>query len=245
MANQQGQPVIAIDGTSASGKSTLSARLAEEAGAERLEYSLMFRAIAEHMVREHGFVPNLDASGNVIASSADEVANAVAYAQRISEMGWDEFKANIKDNPNLRNIEVSKATPYFAGRRDVIHVVDPAFAAIIDASPKPVVAEGRTIGRYTYPQADVKLFITATLYQRAVRRNDGLREKGKIEPLEDTICDLARRDHQDQTRNYQPTMFDPETHHLINNTLQTPEETLKEAKEHINEVLGITLVNAY
>tara|TARA_B100001123_G_scaffold363578_1_gene421417 strand:+ start:2457 stop:3176 length:720 start_codon:yes stop_codon:yes gene_type:complete len=226
MPNAHHQPVIAIDGTSASGKSTLSERLARDSGAARLEYSLVFRSIAWHMVNECGFDPDGE-------PTAEHMAQATACALAISEMPWDDFSAKFHDNPDLYTLEISRATPFFSGQQSVIDIADPAFAGLIDRCPRPVVAEGRTIGRYTYPWADVKFYVDATLYKRAERRHASLKEKGKEEAFEIVLADLAHRDHQDQTRDYQPTTFDPGAQFWMNTTTQKIEDTLAQAKHII------------
>ncbi len=231
MPNKKGQTVIAVDGTSASGKSTLSERLAQDAGAIRLEYSLVFRAIALHML-EKGFDPDQQQ-----APGKTQQQKAAAYAEHIGQMSWDEFVRTVKDHPDLRHIRTSRTAPYFSGLPEVLEHTDSAFVHLINISPQPVVAEGRTIGRYVYPEADVKFFVDATLYKRAERRHRDLQSKGREEPFEVVLTDLAKRDHQDQTRDCQPTGFDPAQQWWLDTTTQTIEETLAEAKAHINQAL--------
>ena len=232
MPNALQQIVISVDGTSASGKSTLSQRLADDAGGVRLEYSLVFRAIAHHMFYKQGFNPEFGTP-----ATPEQIAQAVAFTQGISQMPWEEFGHTIKDNPELRSLETSRTAPFFSGLPEILAITDTVFAELIDNSPSPVVAEGRTIGRYVYPSADVKLFVDATLYRRAERRYADLQSKGKDEPFEIVLADLARRDHQDQTRDYQPTTFDPSTQWWIDTTIQAIDDTLFEAKQHVNGML--------
>lgn len=233
MPNAKGQPVIAVDGTSASGKSTLSEELAREAGAVRLEYSLMFRAIALYMLQQ-GYTPDRE-------PTESEIVQAEHYAATISNMSWEEFSNSVKDHPDLRNIMTSRTAPYFSGRTGVLEHTDKAFKHLINISPKPVIAEGRTIGRYVYPEADVKFFVDATLYRRAERRHESLVAKGKDEAFEVVLTDLARRDHQDQTREHQPTSFDPSQQWWLDTTTQSIEQTLSEAKRKITDVLKHSL----
>lgn len=237
MPNAQGQPVIAIDGTSASGKSTLSAVLAETSGAVRLEYSLVFRAIAMRM-NEAGF----DAQRGE-APTPEQVAQAVTFARQVSALSWEDFTRDIKDNPQLRSIETSRTAPYFSGLPEILDMTDDVLRTLIERSPQPVLAEGRTIGRYVYPQADVKFFIDATLYCRARRRHESLMQKGKNEPFEVVLADLARRDHLDQTRACQPTTFDPAQQWWLDTTTQRIEETLAAAQAKIRQTLGYNIVN--
>lgn len=222
MPNKYGQPVIAIDGTSASGKSTLSEELAKAYGAKRLEYSLFFRLIALHMLEE-GFTP-----GTTV--TREHVAEAANFARNLT---WERINA-LKSDDRLRTIEVSQTAPYFSGLPEVLESTDIALQTLIDASrDHPVIAEGRTIGKYVYPAADVKLYIDAELGIRGERRAETLRAKGKELTNEEVAADLARRDHQDQTRDYQPTGFDKAVHTELDTSHHAISETLEAAKSLI------------
>ena len=217
MTNKHGQSVIAIDGTSASGKSTLSEELARAYGARRLEYSLFFRMIALHML-EQGFNPDAG-----LAPTAAQIGEASHYA---ASLNWDRVLA-LKDDDRLRTIEVSRTAPYFSGIESVCVSTDALICALIETSTdKPVIVEGRTIGKYVYPQADLKLFVDADLPVRAARRGAVLRSKGRTITDEEVMHDLAKRDAQDMSRTYQPTGFDPSIHIKIDTTHQAIEETL-------------------
>lgn len=225
MPNKHGQPVIAIDGTSASGKSTLSEELARTYGAKRLEYSLFFRLIALHMLEE-GFIP-----GATVSVTREQVAEAANFARNLT---WERINT-LKSDDRLRTIEVSQAAPYFSGLPEVLESTDIALQALIDASrDHPVIAEGRTIGKYVYPAADVKLYIDATLGIRGERRAETLRAKGKELTNEEVAADLARRDHQDQTREHQPTGFDETVHTALDTSHHAISETLEAAKSLID-----------
>lgn len=228
MPNQHGQPVITVDGTSASGKSTLSEELASRYGAKRLEYSLFFRLIGLHML-EQGFVPEPGAT-----VTPGHVAQAAHYARNLT---WDDIE-QLKHDDRLRSIDVSRAAPFFSGLREVLDSTDSAFRTLINASrERPVIAEGRTIGKYVFPEADVKLYVDADLPLRAARRGATIRAKGKDESDEKVARDLAERDRQDQTRAYQPTGFDATVHTHLDTSRQSIEETLQEAQALIGEKL--------
>lgn len=231
MPNAQDQPVISIDGTSASGKSTLSEQLAQDLDGIRLEYSLVFRAIALHMLAQ-GFDPDPG-----LPPDAAQKHQAAEYSRSLSDISWEVFTKDISGHPDLRHIVTSRTAPFFSGLPEVLAHTDAAFIHLISLSPRPVVAEGRTIGRYVYPQAEVKFFVDATLYCRAQRRHATLTGKGRSEAFETVLADLARRDHQDQTRAFQPTGFDPRIQYWLDTTTQTIDETLHEAKQHINDML--------
>lgn len=226
MTNKYGKIVIAVDGTSASGKSTLSEELAETYGMRRLEYSLFFRIIAMHMI-EQGFNP-----GAGIPPTEGQINEASHFA---SSLQWDTI-LKLKNDDELHSIEVSRATPYFAGIPSVCKSMDTLICTLIENSKdKPVIVEGRTIGKYVYPAADLKLFVDADLDERAGRRAGALRNKGKAVTDEDVKRDLAIRDQQDMSRDHQPTGFDSAVHHRIDTTGKTPKESLSSAIALIQE----------
>lgn len=220
MLNKHGQPVIAIDGTSASGKSTLSKRLTSIYGAQRLEYSLFFRLIGLHMI-EQGFVPE---KGTIVSDA--QIHEAANYARSLT---WDTIQ-QLEHNPRLRSADVSSASPFFSGLQPVLESTDAAIRTLIDASrEKPVIVEGRTIGKFVYPTADVKFYVDAEIALRGARRGAELRAKGSTKTDEQVTADLAQRDWQDQTRAIQPTGCDPEIHHRIDTSHCTIEASLSEA----------------
>ena len=226
MTNKHGKLVICLDGTSASGKSTLSHELALTHGARRLEYSLFFRIIAAHML-EQGFNPD---TGN--PPTPLQIEEASRYA---ASLQWDTI-LQLKQDDFLHSVEVSRATPYFAGIKSVCISTDKLIISLIESSAdKPVIVEGRTTGKYVYPQADLKIFVDADLPVRAHRRAEALRNKGKMVTDEAIMKDLAQRDAQDMSREYQPTGFDPDIHTRIDTTHQTIKETLANAMALLQE----------
>lgn len=228
MPNRHGQPVITIDGTSASGKSTLSEDLAAIYGAKRLEYSVFFRLIGLHML-DNGFTPT---AGTVVTQA--HIAEAEDFARNLT---WERIE-QIKRDDRLRTIDVSRAAPFFSGIPEVLASTDTALQHLIDASrDKPVIAEGRTLGKYVYPEADVKLFVDADIALRGERRAATLNAKGKNVTPAEVAADLAERDRQDQTRAYQPTGFDASVHTRLDTSHQTIPETLREAMDTIERTL--------
>ena len=238
MPNKHGQPVIAIDGTSASGKSTLSERLASDLGARRIEYSLFFRLIALHMI-ERGFTPTPGQP-----APAESIAAAARYAATLTD--WQTIETLQRTHRDaLRTVEVSRVSPYFSGEESVLHSTDTTMRTLIDASfDKPVIAEGRTIAKYVYPDSDVKLYVDAAIEKRAERRHASLsakwdeRERNGETPKRESVAsvsdDLLARDTKDQTRLYQPTGFDASVHTKLDTSDHSIDETLELAKSLIN-----------
>jgi cytidylate kinase len=173
---------------------------------------------------EQGFDP---ASGIV---TEDQEKEATRFASTLTWADIEPYtaakKKTRKDEDDLHTDAISTATPFFAGLRPVIDSTDRVIRKLIDATEdRPVVVEGRTIGAYTYPEADFKFYVTADLQTRAERRAFTYSQKGKIVPVEEVAERLAERDRLDQSRDYQPT--NPTGSHMVVNTsYQSVEQSL-------------------
>lgn len=216
MPNLHDQIVISVDGTMASGKTTLSKNLARQYGAKLLEYSLFFRLIAQHM-NDLGFTPQLQRE-----PSTDEIIEALRFAKSIN---W-EMIASCANDPTIDSHEVSQTAPYFSGIKEILDVTDKQFISLIDSvRDRPVIASGRTVGKYVYPSADVKLYVDAALDARAKRCAASRRETyGRTADNWADILEAA--DGRDQSRAYQPTRFDSNVHTHIDTSNNTKEETM-------------------
>jgi cytidylate kinase len=226
MPNLHDQLVISVDGTMASGKTTLSKNLARQYGAKLLEYSLFFRLIAQHM-NDLGFTPELQRE-----PSPEEINEALGFAKSIN---WDMISACGSD-PTINSHEVSQTAPYFSGIKEILDVTDNQFIALIDSvRDRPVIASGRTVGKYVYPNADVKLYVDASLDSRSQRCAASNREtKGRTVNTWAGILQAA--DGRDQMRTYQPTIFDPTVHTRIDTSNNTKESTMLQATQVAEQI---------
>lgn len=223
MTNRHGQPVIAIDGTSASGKSTLGENLKKTYGAVLLEYGLFARLVGAHML-EQGFVPPHP-------PTAIQVAEAARYARHLTIPTVELIKRDVETMNYLQGSYVSGAVGYFAGQPEVMRAIDKTFVSLIDASrEKPVIADGRTIGSFVYPNADAKLYIDADLAIRGVRRAEGQRERGESISDAEATEKLRQRDALDQNRTEQSTKFVEGLHTRIDTSGNDVEKTKAEAE---------------
>jgi cytidylate kinase len=168
--------IIAIDGPAAAGKGTLARRIAAALQLPYLDTGLLYRAVGRLV---------LDAG----ADPAD-VAAAAAAAQALSEADLG--------RADLRSPEADKAASQVAS-------IPAVRAALLDyqrgfGAKHGAVLDGRDIGTIVFPHADVKLFVTASLEARAVRRHAELLHRGETVPLEAVRADLAARDKADANR---------------------------------------------
>ena len=172
--------IIAIDGPTASGKGTISKRIAAHFGLPHLDTGLLYRAVGRQTVLNGG--------------DPDNAADALAAV---------DFPAELLEDPVLR----SEATGSLASRASVHPAVRQALFerqrafALQDGG---AVLDGRDIGTVIAPDADVKLFITASVDARARRRFKEMQERGASITLEEIAADLRRRDERDTNRKDAP-----------------------------------------
>jgi cytidylate kinase len=173
--------IIAIDGPAASGKGTLAKRLALHYGLPHLDTGLLYRGVARAVLDE-GLSP------------ADEAA-ARAAASRLAVDALNEER--------LRGPEMGEAASVvaaFPAVRALLLDVQRRFAA----DPHGAVLDGRDIGTIIAPQADVKIFVTASPEERALRRHKELQKRGDAISYDEVLADIRRRDERDSARGTAP-----------------------------------------
>jgi cytidylate kinase len=173
--------IIAIDGPAASGKGTLGKRLAAHYGLRHLDSGLLYRAVAQAML----------AGGHDLRDRR----LAAAAARSIDPARLDERA--------LKAHAVGEAA-------SIVSAIPEVRAALVDfqrdfaASPAGAVLDGRDIGTVICPQAEVKIFVTASPQTRARRRFRELAAQGQAVTEADIVADILRRDERDMTRALAP-----------------------------------------
>ena len=183
--------IIAIDGPAASGKGTLGKRLAAHYGLRHLDTGLIYRAVAKAL---------LDAG-----HSPENRARAVAAAEALDPSRFDE--AALKSQAVGEAASLVSAVPEV--RKAVL-----AFQRNFGRTPPGAVLDGRDIGTVVFPDADVKIFVTATAEVRARRRAVELREAGHRLNEAEVLADIRRRDERDTKRAVAPLKPAREAHLL-------------------------------
>ena len=183
--------IIAIDGPAASGKGTLGKRLAAHYGLHYLDTGLLYRAVAR-AVLDAGHKPY-------------DRARAAAVARALDPSRFDE--AALK-RPEVG--EAASVVSAFAEVRAAILDYQRAFAA----QPPGAVLDGRDIGTVICPDADVKIFVTATPEERARRRFAELAAAGTPMSEADVLADILRRDERDSSRAVAPLKPAADAHRL-------------------------------
>jgi cytidylate kinase len=186
-------PVVAVDGPSGSGKSTVSRRLAQRLGARYLDTGAMYRAVTLAVLRAD--VDPADAETVVkIAGAVELLVGTDPTAPHITLDG------EPVDGP-IRGPEVTAHVSAVAAVPEVRRLLVDQQREIIAAArgAEGIVVEGRDIGSVVAPDAQLKVFLTASADERARRRSAEL-----AADLRDTTADLARRDRLDSTRAADP-----------------------------------------
>ena len=209
--------VVAIDGPAASGKGTLARRLADRFGLSHLDTGALYRAVALLMLDEAG--------------DPTDPMTAEAAARHINPQ--------LLSDPRLRGEAVSAAASMVAAIpavRRVLLDLQRNFAAHPPRPANGAVLDGRDIGSVVCPEADVKLFITANVAERARRRVGELRQGGAVAIFEDVLQDLMNRDARDTERRASPLIAAPDAI-VIDTTTLDPDAVFERASDLIVRAL--------
>lgn len=183
--------IIAIDGPAGSGKGTLGKKLAAHYGLRHLDTGLIYRAVAKALI-DAGRAPS-------------DVAAAVAAAQALDPARFDE-KA-------LKSHSVGEAASVVSAIPEVRAALL-AFQRDFAAKPPGAVLDGRDIGTVICPEADVKIFVTATPEVRAQRRALEYQAAGQGIDEAAVLADIRKRDERDQNRAAAPLKQAPDAYLL-------------------------------
>ncbi|GAB4145848.1 MAG: (d)CMP kinase [Sphingomonadales bacterium] len=201
--------IIAIDGPASSGKGTLAKRLAAALDFAHLDTGGLYRAVALAML-------------NAGADPAD--AAAAAHCAGRLDLG-------LLEDPRLRDEVTGIAASQVAAFPEVrqrLLAMQRGFAAHPPANKAGAVLDGRDIGTVVCPDADVKIFLTASARERAQRRVEQLARRGLRADFDRILADIEARDAHDQNRAHAP-LKPAEDAHLLDNSKLDIEATLQRA----------------
>lgn len=183
---------IAIDGPAGAGKSTIAREAAQRLSYLYVDTGALYRAIAFFMQERR-----LDEEASIVAALGDVEVNLkfVDGAQRVFLCGED-VTEKIR-TPQI-SMMASKISAIPEVREFLLHLQREL------AQKNNVLMDGRDIGTVILPNADVKIFLTASPEARAQRRHKELLEKGLESRYEEVLADILKRDHDDSTRAVAP-----------------------------------------
>ncbi|MCR4674435.1 MAG: (d)CMP kinase [Lachnospiraceae bacterium] len=210
---------VAIDGPAGAGKSTIAKRLAKELDFIYVDTGAMYRGIALYMIQNGIDGNNEDA----VSKEVENVNVSIAY-----EKGAQKVLLNGEDvSGKIRTEEVSamasKTSAYKAVREKLLDLQRDM------ASQNNVLMDGRDIGTTILPNADVKIYLTASVETRAKRRYDEYIAKGESCDLKAIEEDIKTRDHNDMTREISP-LKKAEDAIEVDSSYMTIDEVVEEIK---------------
>jgi len=187
--------VIAVDGPAGTGKSSVSRCLARSLDARYLDTGAMYRIVTLAVLRAGVDLGDVDAIG----ATAANVDLAVGYdpEEDRSYLAGEDVSVEIRGDEVTKAVSAVSAVP--AVRTRLVQM-----QRELAAGQGSVVVEGRDIGSVVLPDADVKIFLTASAEERARRRNDQNVASGLGDDYEAVLADVKRRDHLDSTRKVSP-----------------------------------------
>lgn len=185
---------VAIDGPAGAGKSTIAKRVAKEKGYIYVDTGAMYRAMALHFIRQG------------IGADEEEKINDACKNADISITYEDGVQVVILNGENVNGFLRTEQVGNMASATSVFGEVRKKLVELQQklAAKENVVMDGRDIGTVVLPNAEVKIYLTASSAVRAKRRFLELQEKGENADIDRIEKDIIERDHRDMTREISP-----------------------------------------
>ena len=222
---------IAIDGFSSTGKSTLAKQLAKQLGYIYVDTGAMYRAVALYAM-ENGFISSENFDKEKLISSLSNIKLSFVFN---ADLGFAEMFLNDKNvEKEIRSMEVS-------GNVSRVAEISQVRAKLVEQQQemgknKAIVMDGRDIGTVVFPDAELKIFMTASAETRAQRRFEELQAKGDSVSFEEVLKNVQERDYIDTHRADSPLVIANDAIEIDNSYL-TREEQFNAVLELINETL--------
>lgn len=228
-----GKITIAIDGFSSCGKSTMAKSLAKKVGYVFIDSGAMYRAVTLYCIQNNLF------EGGVLDEKIlrDNIENLRVSFKLNEETGLPETYLNgVNVEKEIRSMEVSEKVSIVSALPFVRHAM--VAQQQIMGEQKGIVMDGRDIGTVVFPNAELKIFVTASPEIRAQRRLDELRSKGDLQTsFGDVLENLKMRDHLDQTRAESP-LKQAEDALVLDNSSMTREEQMEWLLGKFNQIVS-------
>jgi CMP/dCMP kinase len=224
--------IIAIDGHSSSGKSTLSKDLAAKLKYNYIDSGSMYRTVTLYAIRN-----NLVKNGVVDSKKLIEQLDTIfiTFKYNPEEQKSDTYLNGENVEKEIRGLEVSNQVSPVATIKEVRQAMVKIQKQL--GKDKGIVMDGRDIGTVVYPEAELKVFVTTSPKIRAKRRFDELKAKGESVTFDEVLKNVEERDFIDQTRKESPLKKAPGSITLDNGNM-TREEQLNWVLTKVNEVLN-------
>lgn len=222
--------IIAIDGFSSCGKSTMAKALARNIGYLYFDSGAMYRAVALFCM-QNGLIEGEDINTAALRDRLDEIH--ISFEADPETKNSVTLLNGVNVEHEIRSLEVSRFVSKVAA-------LDFVRSAMVDqqremGKQKGIVMDGRDIGTTVFPDAEMKVFVTASAEVRAQRRYDELVARGDKPDFNDILENVLQRDHIDQTREVSP-LRKADDALLLDNSNLTREEQMDWLVETFNKL---------
>ncbi len=217
--------IVAIDGPAGAGKSSIARQVAERMGFEFLDTGALYRAVTLAVIRQ---------------GLAMDDTEAIVEVARTSMVRWNDYRvfldgADVTDE--IRSPDVTAAIRYVADSPAIRRQLSALQRSI--AEGRNIVTEGRDQGSEVFPDAQVKIFLTASSEERARRRHQQLAEMGRDVSLQEILRAQNQRDAEDASRPVGALRAAPDAE-IISTDGMSPDDVLQEILRIVDEAMQAT-----
>ncbi len=224
--------IIAIDGYSSCGKSTLAKQLAKTLEYRFIDSGAMYRAVTLYLINHQIDIYNQDAVAESLKNiKIDFKINPENHLQE-TYLNDENVEMALRINSRIASV-VSDVSAISEVRRFLVKQQQ------FLGNEKGIVMDGRDIGTVVFPHAELKIFVTADPQIRAQRRFDELKEKGQTTTIEEVLANLQKRDHIDTTRADSP-LVKAEDAIVLDTSNMNREQQFQFAYDLARKKLGVT-----
>ncbi len=210
---------IAIDGFSSTGKSTVAKQLAKELGYVYVDSGAMYRAVALYAMR-NSFITDSCFNKEGLIANLPEIHLKFVFDEQLGYAAIYLNDENVEEE--IRMMEVSQTVSRVAAISEVREKLVTLQKRM--GAEKAVVMDGRDIGSVVFPDAELKIFMTASAQERAGRRFREMQEKGQEVRYQDVLKNVEERDHMDTTREDSPLVKAEDAVEIDNSNLSKEEQ---------------------
>jgi cytidylate kinase len=223
--------VIAIDGYSSCGKSTIAKELSKILNYKYVDTGAMYRAVTLYLIQNHIDFNNIQDVVNSIEKI--NITFKIDEQTQIQEtfLNGENIENEIRVNPRVAGF-VSNVSSISEVRRFLVKQQQEL------GKLRGIIMDGRDIGTVVFPDAELKLFIIADPNVRAQRRFDELKAKGNTTTFEEVLANLTKRDHIDSNRDDSPLMKADDAIEIDNSNINHKEQ-LELILKLVNEKIGL------
>ena len=223
--------IVTIDGPSSSGKSTLAKGLAKKLSILHIDSGSIYRAVTLYALQN-----NLLLNGKFLMKKLINILSMSSISLKENSNGIFKMHINNLDVENkIRGSKVSKHVSEIAKHKKIRDFVLKIQRDI--SKNKSIVMDGRDIGSFVFPDADVKFYIDSSIKTRSIRRFNQLKKFEKKLSVDEVKYDLLSRDKIDKNRKNSPLII-PENSLFINNENRSIDDVLNIMMDHVKSIIN-------